>query len=317
IQCTAEAPWDSISGKVSSLIAATTTSAPRARAASSTRRGKRPLPAIRPIFSIQWPLFNNPALRALDKTNQHANVFVGVFFCLEFLQCLRGIELRGEQEFESVVDLANTFAAETAAFQSDGVYPVGMGVARGDRFGKRKYVFRDNGPTTYISMRANRSELMYGRKSSNRGPLRNVDMPGERGSVCHDYVIANKAVMRHMGIRHDQDVIANARYPSTRGRAPMQGYELANHIVIPDLEPSPFAGILQVLWRQSDGGKRKNPIVVPKSGGAFKHDVRHQLAVFAHLYVRSNDAVGANPARGGDSCLGINNGSGMNLRANR
>src|SRR5581483_7357949 len=227
------------------------------------------------------------------------------------------IELRGEQEFEGVVDLANTFAAETAAFQTDGIHPVGMGVARGDRLGERKYVFGHNRAATYISMRPNRSELMYGRKSSNRGPLRNVDMPGERGSVCHDYMVANKAVMRHMGIRHDQDVIANARYPTTRGRAPMQSDELANHIVIPDLEPGSFTGILQVLWRQSDRSKRKNSIIVPKSGGAFKHDVRHQLAVLAHLYVRSNDAVGANPARGGDSCLGINNGSGMNLRANR
>ena len=46
-QCTV-APRDSISGNVSSLIAATITSRPWARAASSTRKGKRPLPAISP-----------------------------------------------------------------------------------------------------------------------------------------------------------------------------------------------------------------------------------------------------------------------------
>src|SRR5580765_4137144 len=37
-----------ISVSVSSLMAATTTSSPFARAASSTKKGKRPLPAIRP-----------------------------------------------------------------------------------------------------------------------------------------------------------------------------------------------------------------------------------------------------------------------------
>src|SRR5579864_2174676 len=47
-QRTDAAPRDSISGEVSSLIAATTTSYPCARAASSTRNGKRPLPAMRP-----------------------------------------------------------------------------------------------------------------------------------------------------------------------------------------------------------------------------------------------------------------------------
>src|SRR5581483_11856202 len=37
-----------ISGSISSLIAATTTRSPLARAASRTKKGKRPLPAIRP-----------------------------------------------------------------------------------------------------------------------------------------------------------------------------------------------------------------------------------------------------------------------------
>src|ERR1700733_3037442 len=45
-----------ISGSVSSLMAATTTVRPWARAASSRRKGKRPLPAIRPSFCIRSTL---------------------------------------------------------------------------------------------------------------------------------------------------------------------------------------------------------------------------------------------------------------------
>ena len=46
------APWSEISGNASSLMAATTTSKPCARAASSTRKGNLPFPAIRPSFSF-------------------------------------------------------------------------------------------------------------------------------------------------------------------------------------------------------------------------------------------------------------------------
>src|SRR5262249_25336604 len=52
IQCTAAAPRCWISGDVSSLIAATTTSSPCARAASSTRNGNLPFPAIKPSLGL-------------------------------------------------------------------------------------------------------------------------------------------------------------------------------------------------------------------------------------------------------------------------
>src|SRR4029077_83864 len=48
--CTASAPRFSIRGEVSSLMAATITFAPWARAASSSSKGKLPFPAIKPSF---------------------------------------------------------------------------------------------------------------------------------------------------------------------------------------------------------------------------------------------------------------------------
>src|SRR5215471_15886484 len=60
IQCTVFACC-SISGKVSSLIAATTMSMPRLLAASSTRNGNFPFPAIRPY------LLDNATFRCLDE----------------------------------------------------------------------------------------------------------------------------------------------------------------------------------------------------------------------------------------------------------
>src|SRR4051812_28202392 len=51
-QCTL-VPLLSMAGSVSSLIAATITSFPCARAASKTRKGKRPLPAMRPSLGAE------------------------------------------------------------------------------------------------------------------------------------------------------------------------------------------------------------------------------------------------------------------------
>ena len=63
-QCTAAAPCDSISGNASSLIAATTTSYPCALAASSTRKGNLPFPAMSPSFSL-WA-----GMKALDEREE-------------------------------------------------------------------------------------------------------------------------------------------------------------------------------------------------------------------------------------------------------
>src|SRR5690348_9047715 len=110
-QWTEAAPQFSISGKVSSLIATTTTSAPLARAASSTRKGNFPLPAINPSFLkggiSGWTLLDDAAFRGLNEADEHFCVFTEIGFRLKLCQGLRRIELRCEQDLIGVVNLAN------------------------------------------------------------------------------------------------------------------------------------------------------------------------------------------------------------------
>src|SRR6202051_3482177 len=88
----------SISGSVSSLMAATTTSAPCARAASSSRKGKRPLPAISPSLVISSGftgplLLDHAPLGTLDKGHQVAHGVFRLTFAAQTFQGLGGVEL--------------------------------------------------------------------------------------------------------------------------------------------------------------------------------------------------------------------------------
>src|ERR1700733_8735476 len=95
-----------ISGSVSSLVAATTTVRLWARAASSRRKGKRPLPAIRPSFDIrstlaQWVIFGSGGSqerwlgRSTGGKNRRSGLVVG---CVAGWYVLR---LRARREVEA------------------------------------------------------------------------------------------------------------------------------------------------------------------------------------------------------------------------
>src|SRR5215471_1738599 len=71
----------SISGNVSSLIAATTISIPWLFAASSTRNGNFPFPAMRPN------LFNDATFRCLDEVHKDLH-FRRLQLCSDYLESL-------------------------------------------------------------------------------------------------------------------------------------------------------------------------------------------------------------------------------------
>src|SRR5205809_5441010 len=85
IQCTVLACC-SISGNVSSLIAATTISIPWLRAASSTRKGNLPLPAMRPN------LFSDATAGCLDEIQDDLDFRRGMLLP-DRVSGLRGVEL--------------------------------------------------------------------------------------------------------------------------------------------------------------------------------------------------------------------------------
>src|SRR5450755_2204216 len=63
-------------------------------------------------------LFDHAAFRCLDESYQHVHIFPAVRLGLHSLQRLESIELRREQELVGVVNLANSFFAETPPLQA-------------------------------------------------------------------------------------------------------------------------------------------------------------------------------------------------------
>src|SRR6202167_181964 len=119
----------SISGSVSSLMAATTTSAPCARAASSSRNGKRPLPAIRPSLVISSGfilplLLDHAPLGTLDKGHQVSHAVFRLTFASQAFQGLGGVELGCQQDPVGVLQGTQLLGAEARALGAEPVQAI-------------------------------------------------------------------------------------------------------------------------------------------------------------------------------------------------
>src|SRR5919201_5955820 len=114
-----------------------------------------------------------------------------------------------------MMKLANPLFAKAAPLQSNRVETVGRGVSRCDRLGKWQYILGKNTAATNVGMCADAHVLMHWAKRADRRPVFHDYMPGERGRVGHDDVIADHAIMGDVGISHDQAMIANTREAAT------------------------------------------------------------------------------------------------------
>src|ERR1700690_3103045 len=87
-------------------------------------------------------------------------------------------------------------------------------------------------------------------KSSDDCPFSNRDVASQGCGVGQDDVIADKAIVRDVGVSHDQGMTTYASNAATLHGAPIDGDKLANLVVVADLEPRGFAGVGDVLRRQ-------------------------------------------------------------------
>ena len=65
------------------------------------------------------------------------------------------------------------------------------------------------------------------------------------------------AIVRDVGVSHDQHVAAHAGQSAAFHRAAVDGDKLANLVVVADLEPRGFAGVGEVLRRHADRAEGK------------------------------------------------------------
>src|SRR5258707_1256157 len=102
-------------------------------------------------------------------------------------------------------------------------------------------------------MRPDSYKVVHRAERAHRGPLFHGNVASQGRGVGHDDVIANRAVMRDVGVGHDKNVVTEAGYAAAFRRASIDGYELTDHVVVAHLQARRLAGIADVLRREADG----------------------------------------------------------------
>ena len=109
-------------------------------------------------------------------------------------------------------------------------------------------------------MVADASVLVDCGKAAEYHPVADMDMPGKGRVVGKDAVIAHAAVMRHMGVDHEQVPRADPGDALVLYGAAVHRAVLAYDVVIAYFEEGPLAGILLVLAVLADGGELEDPV---------------------------------------------------------
>ena len=110
-------------------------------------------------------------------------------------------------------------------------------------------------------MRSDANEVMHRTQRAHHRPLSDRDMAAEGRSVGQNDVVADVAIVRDVGVSHDQYMASHASQAAALDGAAVDGDELANLVMVTDLEPSGFAGVGEVLRRHADRAKRKEAVV--------------------------------------------------------
>src|SRR5207253_674365 len=181
IQCTVFACC-SISGNASSLMAATTISIPWLRAACSTRKGNLPFPAMRP-YLLDDSTFGFP-----NEVQNDLN-FRRIEPGLDRFDCLRGIQLRLEQQPKCCPDILNLLRRETLSFQTEHVGPIRLRVALADCFRIRQNILGNDTVAADVAVRSDPAELMNAGKRAYCRMVFDGDMAGQSRCVRHDDVV--------------------------------------------------------------------------------------------------------------------------------
>ena len=70
-----------------------------------------------------------------------------------------------------------------------------------------------------IGVRAHPGELVHRREGPQHRPVFDRGVPGERGGIGQDAVVADKAIVRHVRVRHEHVAIPDRRQPPAAARA--------------------------------------------------------------------------------------------------
>ena len=172
-------------------------------------------------------------------------------------------------------------------------------------------------PENYAAAAAERvhahaAELVYAGVAAKNRMVLNRDVASQQHAVGQDGVIADHAVVRDVGSRHDPVVVADARNGLFFQRAAIDRDVLANGVAVADFDPRALVARRGLVLRDfAERTELENLIVTPDRHGSAQHRVRANPGSLANLNLRTDDAVRPNFNAGVYLCLGIYDRRGM------
>src|SRR6266704_5443811 len=134
------------------------------------------------------------------------------------------------------MDLADTFFAEAAPFQTNGIHTVSARFTRSNALGKGKHILGDDGAAADVSMSTHAVELMDRGKCAHGRPVLHRDVASQRCGVGHDHVITHRTVMADVSVSHNQSMAAQSGETAAFGRTAADGDIFANGVVVTNLK---------------------------------------------------------------------------------
>ena len=137
-----------------------------------------------------------------------------------------------------------------------------------------------------------REEVVRRRAAGEVRAFSDEHVPREHHVVREDDVVTDLAVVRDVAARHQEATAPDACVAAALDRAAVDRDELADHVVVADLEARGFAAIRLVLRRAAEARLSDDEVVRADACVPVEHDLRPDACAVADAHVRTQDGVG-------------------------
>lgn len=177
---------------------------------------------------------------------------------------------------------ADCFCRQSSSFESQRVYPIGMGPPFAHSFGIGKDISGDDGVSPDKAVRADPAELVDAAERPYRGIVTDRDVTGQSRRISKDDVVPEVAIVGDMNIGHEIIVVFDRGDPATMFSSAMHRNKFPEDIMVSDFQGGGSPAVLQVLGGMTDGGEGKKSAMRPNLRGAFHRDVSSDLGEIAN-----------------------------------
>lgn len=182
-----------------------------------------------------------------DKRDQIIELFERTEIILDLFDRMRFGQPRMEQRLEGFTQHRDGGLRELSAFKSDDIDPeylARIAVAHGIR----RHILDDFGTSSNDGHGADTNELVNTGKASDDSPVLEGHVASQCAEIRHDAIVPDLAVMRHMGIGHEEIAVPDDSLTATLLCTAIDGHVFAENILGTNLKCAIFpANVLFIL----------------------------------------------------------------------